>query len=245
LSTGSFRRRSAEDVIDELRDLVAFNATQSVELAARMNEFVQDLSRQAARGQPLPPSELLSRWLNFNLASYALVSKQSFAFLDGLLTIARNTLVPESGPAPVEAAPDAPLMLQLAGRHGDRVATGFVIENHFDQPLEVSFECDDLTSPLGKPLPSSVVTFEPPTLNVPARGQGIGRVAADISNEFVVGETYTTTIRLLGFQGKELGLAVVVLPGIEETRTSRQRAEEAKKAPRSPGPASGRRAPHT
>ena len=230
VSTGPARRRSPEDVVDQLRELLTTSAVGNAQLMARFNDFLRDVTREVGRGERPDAAELFSRWLDFNLASYSILSKQSLALMDGLLSAARTTLIPSSAAgasAPTSAPTEEPRVeLRLSGRQGERVATGFVIENHFDNPLDVSFECDDLTPASGKSLPATLVVFEPSRLAIPSRGQAVGQVAIALTTEFVVGETYSSTIRLLGFQGKEIGLYVTVLPPAEETGPANEPAAQ-------------------
>jgi hypothetical protein len=46
------------------------------------------------------------------------------------------------------------------------------------------------------------------------------QAAVSVTRGFVVGQTYTTTIRLLGFQAKEVGLSITVLPPAEAAKPS-------------------------
>jgi hypothetical protein len=228
------RRTSAEEFVRRLKDLVAANIAGNAELVARFNKFLQDAAKAAGSaraGQTPDAATLLSRWLDLNLASYAVVSTQSLALLNGLLSAAESALLPKA-PSTTGAppAPDRRVELRLEGRPGDRIASAFLIENHFDRPLDVSFECGDLVPAEGAPLPASLVTFEPATLAIAPRGQAVVQAAVTITEDFVVGQTYTTTIRLLGFQAKEVGLSVTVRPPAEEAEPPGRRPRQIKPA---------------
>ncbi len=215
-SRGSSGRTSPDEFVERLKELVAANVAGSTQLVTRFSDFVREASQAVGTrpgGERTDAEALLSRWLDFNLASYSVVSAQGLALLNGLLSAAESTLIPKAPPAPVaKATPAARVELRLSGRHGERATTGFVIENHFDRPLAVTFESKDLVPTVGASLPASLVSFEPTTLVLEPRGQGVVQAAVTITEDFTVGQTYTTTIRLLGFEAKEVGLSVTVLP---------------------------------
>ena len=102
VSAGSPRQRTADDVIDQLKDILAANVSGNAQLVAHFNDLVRDISKEMGSGRRPEPSELLSRWLDFNLASYSVVTKQSVALLDGLLEVARSTLIPSPPATRVE-----------------------------------------------------------------------------------------------------------------------------------------------
>lgn len=237
VSAGSPRQRTADDVIDQLKEILAANVSGNAQLVANFNDLVRDISKEMGSGRRLDPGEFLSRWLDFNLASYSVVTKQSVALLDGLLEVARSTLVP-SPPTTRVAADEPRVDLRLSGRPGEKVSTGFMIENLFDRQLDVSFECDDLKTDAGQSLSRSHVLFEPTTLTIPAHEQAVGHVAVRIDKEFATGESYRTTIRLLGFPAKELGLSVSVLAPPEPEAVPRPRKKPARAAKGRPSAAS-------
>ncbi len=209
--------RTPEEFVGRLRDIVTANAEGGAKLVTRLGDFVRSVSQELRDERPGDRTDaeaLLTRWLEFNLASFSAVSAQGLALFDDLLSAAENTLVP-SGPGSrdVPPAPASRVELQLTGRRGERAATGFVIENKFDHSLSVSCVPTDLVPASGEPMPAALVTFDPAKLALVPRGQGVVNISVTITDDFVVGETYFTTIRLLGFEGKELGLSVTVLAG--------------------------------
>ncbi len=209
VSTGRSERTSPDEFVERLKVLVANNIGGSKQLLTRFSNFVREadqaVTTSRAAGRP-DAQALLSRWLDFNLESYSVLSAQSLALLNGLLSAAQSTLIPKTAPA----APPR-VELRLSGRHGEQATTSFVIENHFDRPLSVGFESAALIPSTGPALPASLVSFEP----IASHGQGVVQAAITIATDFVVGQIYATTIRLLGFDAKELGLSLTVLPPAE------------------------------
>ena len=151
--------------------------------------------------------------------------------------MAQSTLVPS--PPTARVAADEPRVdsatLRAAWREG--VDWFQLIENLFDRS-SMSFECDDLKTDAGQSLSRSHVLFEPTTLTIPAHEQAVGHVAVKIDKEFASGESYRTTIRLLGFPAKELGLSVSVLAPPEPEAVPRPRKKPARAAKRRPSAAS-------
>ncbi len=215
-SRGPSGRISPDEFVERLKEIVAANVAGSTQLVTRFGDFVRKASQEVGDARPgeRPDAEaLLTRWLDFNLASYSVVSAQGLALLNDLLFATESTLLPTAPPAPdARATPSPRVELQLAGRHGERATTGFVIENHFDRPLDLTFESTDLVPMAGASLPASLLSFEPTALVIGPRGQGVVQAAVTITADFVVGQTYTATIRMRGFEGTDVGLSVTILP---------------------------------
>jgi len=230
-------RMSSDDFLARLKELNAAHVAGSTQLVKHFTDFVREASRAVGAGRAgerIGADALLSRWVDFHLATFSVASAQTLALFHGLISAAENTLLPKASSSPGgKSAPAPRVELRLSGRHGERATTGFVIENHFDLPLAVTLESSDLVPKTGASLPASLVGFEPATLLLDPHGQGVVQVAVAIGAEFQVGETYTTTIRLLGLEAKEVGLSVVVLPAAEAAAPSR----------RSPAPSTPARKP--
>lgn len=237
---GPSGRTSPDEFVERLKELVAANVAGSTQLVTRFSDVVREVSRAVdtgRAGERTGAEALLSRWLDFNLASYSVVSAQGLALLNGLLSAAESTLIPKATPkADGRATPAPRVELRMSGRHAERATTGFVVENHFDRPLAVTFEATDLVPKTGASLPASLVSFEPTTLMLEPRGQGVVQAAVTITAAFEVGQTYTTTIRLLGFEAKEVGLAITVLPpadaAVPSTPSPKSRKAAKKRRPR-------------
>lgn len=210
-------RKSPEEFVEQLKELVAANVAGNAQLVTRFNDFIRDAAKAVgagrAAGEPANAAALLSRWLDFNLASFSVASTHGLALLNGLLSAAENALLPKAPSAPgARPTPEPRVELRLEGRPGERVTSAFLVENHFDRPLDVAFEAGALIPATGPSLPASLIAFEPATLAIAPRGQAVVQAAVTITRDFVVGQTYVTTIRLLGLHAKEMGLSVTVRP---------------------------------
>jgi hypothetical protein len=97
-----------------------------------------------------------------------------------------------------------------------------VVENHFDRSVEVAFDSGKLIPTAGKSLPGSLVTFEPVELTIAPRGEAVVSAAVTITPDFVVGQTYTATIRLSGSQAKEIRFSLTILPPAGTAKVSGQ-----------------------
>jgi hypothetical protein len=223
-SKGPSGGESSQEFVEQLKKLVAANVAGNLQLVTRFNDFLRDAAtavKTGRAGEPADAGALLSRWLDFNLASYSAVSTHGLALLNGLLSAAESSLIPKAPSASqARPTPEPRVELRLSGRQGERVTSAFLVENHYDRPLDVAFESGDLVSASGESLPSSLVGFEPPRLAIAPRGEAVVQAAVRITRKFIVGKTYTTTIRLLGFHAKEVGLWVTVLPPAQAPKAS-------------------------
>lgn len=200
-------------VVDELRSIVAANVAGSVELAARLNAVLRKVVTEAPSAPPPDAADLLSRWVDAGLASYAEVNRHTLALLDGLVSVAERALLPvpaaaaAGGPAPAPVHVDA----RIEGRAGDRVPCPFVVENQYDQPVDVSFRAAPLAAEGHPEVPATAVDFEPPRMRIPARGSAVATAVIGVGAGFVPGATYLTTVKVVGFEGREVGVALTVL----------------------------------
>ncbi|MDQ3697826.1 MAG: hypothetical protein M3373_07350 [Gemmatimonadota bacterium] len=209
-------RKTPEDFVEELKSLVAMNVAGNVRLAARVNDLLRDATKALSAqspGKTADPSVVLGRWLDFNLAAYSAVSTHSLALLEGVVTAAERTLARKPPHAPDDTSEAfGRAEMRLEGRTGDRVRGPFLVENQYDRAVDVRFEADDLVPASGALVAAAHIAFEPPALIVPPSGQAVAHVAVTITPEFTVGQTYTTTVRVLGFQAREVGLSLTILP---------------------------------
>ena len=210
-NTGSGQPSS--DVFGErMKQILATTVAGNTRLLGRFNELVRQEQTGLGPGPAGRSSDatvLLSRWLDFNLASYSVVTTNGLALLNGLLSAAEEAALPR---------PARQVELRLEGRHGDRVTSAFAVENHFERDVEVAFDCDELIPSTGKSFPGSLVTFEPADLAIAPRGEAVVYAAVTITPDFLIGQTYTTTIRLSGSQAKEIGFSLTILPTLKRTK---------------------------
>lgn len=222
--------KSPEAFAEQLKTLAAANVAGNVELMARLNALVKMAAKSAASQEQPDSSELLARWLDFNLASYTILTNHTLSTLNDLISAAERSLMGGSALPPVMPGA-ARIDLQLEGRPGQQVSAPFMIENQYETPVDVSFEADPLTAEKASPVPSTMVSFEPPKVTVPAQGRAVASAVINVSDDFVVGETYRTTVRVLGFEGREIGIALNILPPETTPPEPRPRASRpAKKA---------------
>jgi hypothetical protein len=238
----TYRRKSPEVFIDELKSVLSANTAGNIELAGRLNALVKEaaLALQPSRQRPPPDSsELLSRVLDFQLTAYAVVTEHSLAILNGLITSAERTLLDEAEPAPAPDRPtsrqedvqdpsltvprpgEASRAMQLSGRRNETLTCPFLVENQYDRGLEVAFEAEPLVPRNGPPLPARLISFEPATLVLPPHGQAVANAHIKLTSDFTVGETYSTALHVLGFQCPPVHVAITVLA---PKKAERQRA---------------------
>jgi hypothetical protein len=215
-SVGGFRRTSPDEFLQRLKELVSNHAEGNTQLLLRFGDFLKQASASVSstgKGERASVEQLLSRWLDFNLEVYSIVSTQGLALLNEILNLAQSTLLAQPAPGAGARPPTTQRVeLKLSGHPGERATTSFVIENQFNHRLPVTFESTALTPGNGPTLPASLLHFDPAILIIDPRGQGIARIAVPITDDFIVGQTYTAIIRPLGFDAKEIALSLVILP---------------------------------
>ena len=236
-STDGSERTNADEFVERLRALVAAQVTGSAQLMARFSEFVKDASKAVRETRPEQRADanaLLSRWLDFNLESYSIVSSSALAILNELLSAAESTLAPKPKPTCVTTPASTQVFhLQLKGRQGDRVASGFELENKLDRPMTVKLLADELTPASGPPLSAEHIVFDPPDLLISPGGSATVHTAIMITDDFLVGQTYKSRIRLLGSEAKELGLSLTVQksePDANRVRSAPKQSKRQKKS---------------
>jgi hypothetical protein len=221
-------RTSPDDFAERLKTLIAVHIAGSQQLLKRFSGFVSEASNAVSRSDPrdrVDAQALFARWLDFNLASYAVVTSSGLSLLNGLLSAAEESLLPR----PPAMRADDTVELRLSGAPGDRAATGFMVENPFNQSVSVVLEATDLIPTSGPAVPASHVSFEPPKLVIPPHEHGIVQVAIAVTQAFAVGQTYRAAVRVVGLEAREVGLTLVVTPPVHRPPTD---APHAAPAPR-------------
>jgi hypothetical protein len=222
---------SPEVLAERMKQLLATTVAGNARLLSRFNAVVRDAQTglgTGPSGQSPDATVLLSRWLDFNLASYSVVTTNGLALLTGLLSATEEALLPRHPEPSGPSRPARQVELRLEGRPGDRITSAFAVENHFDRAVEVAFDSGELIPSVGKSLPGSLVTFEPGELAIAPRGEAVVHAVVTITPEFVIGRTYTTTIRLSGSQAKEIGFSLIILLPEAKAKVSRQPLKKTK-----------------
>jgi hypothetical protein len=207
--------KSPEVLIDELKAIIAASVQTNVELLARVSGLIATASHvMVTPGRLADPVTMLSQGVESALAFAAIFNRHTGAMLNELVTAAEQSLdrSVQSPPAPVpQTSSEPPAPLHVEGRRGDRPAGEFAVDNEYDSPVQVSFAVSALTPPMGKALPASHVTLDPVHLTIGPRSSLIVKATVDITEDFIVGQTYTGTIRIVGFQAADIAVHVTVL----------------------------------
>jgi hypothetical protein len=216
----SAEKKAAPPLVKEFKSLVEQNIKGNMQLFSRVNELLKNAGellgphRQKSEGKQ---SALLMRLLEFNLASYEILSSGTLEMLNSLVSAAEASLLGNDAATASATAPKVCGEIQVEVRQGERLKTPFVVENQHKTPLDISFEAGELIATDSPPLPSSHVAFEPATLTLDPQKKAVVFVLINISQAFLVGKTYTSTIRVLGFQGQEVRLALTILPPMKKS----------------------------
>lgn len=235
MSSTASRQTDPQSVIEDLRVLLAKNVQDNVRLVKRFGGLVHEATEQigtSTEGGGMPKgNELLTRWLDLNFAFYSLLTEHGVAFLDDLLTAAEQNLgikptKAEEPPAPETQTqttePVSRMELSLNARVGEKAVAHFVIENQQSTPTEVSFQAGNFISSKGRTVSAACVSFEPAKLSLRPKEQAVVKSIVNTTSGFRVGETYVSTINVLGFLTKEIILVVTILPELDEQKPTRK-----------------------
>ncbi len=218
---GPANKNAADSYFKELKLLIEKNVAENAKLVGRINELLKDAYKAAGSGRIIDPSaqpDQLRRWLDFNIASYNVMSAHTFAMINGLISAAESALFGKEAASTVTESKDgARDEIQLKGRPGERIEAPFLVKNQFDNPLDISFEAGDLIPISGATISASNIKFKPAALKLNPEEQKVVYVIVTITDDFLVGQTYNSNIRVLGFQAKEISLDITVLPPLDAT----------------------------
>jgi len=221
----SAEKKAAPSFIKEFTSLVTKNIRGNMQLVSRVNELVKNAGKSLGPNRKKndgKQSALLVRLLDFNLASYEILSSYTLDMLNGLVSAAEISLFGKDTATAEAASPKVCGEIQVGGRQGERLKAPFIVENQYNAPLDISFEAGELITSVAPSLPSSHIAFEPATLTLDPQKKAVVIALIDISKAFVVGQTYTSTIRVLGFQGKEVRLVLTILPPAKTAGLARE-----------------------
>jgi hypothetical protein len=217
----STEKKAALSLIEEFKSLMETSIRGNMQLISRVNELVKTAGKSLGPDRKKndgTQSSPLIRILGFSLASYSVLSACALEMLNGLVSAAEHSLLGKDTATPEAASPQVCGEIHVETRQGERLKAPFLVENQYSTPLDISFEASDLIASAAPALPSSHIAFEPAALVLGPQEKAVIIALIDISKAFVAGQTYTSTIRVLGFQGKEVRLVLTILPPTETAR---------------------------
>ena len=177
--------RSGADSVARLKSMFAATLAGSLRLASRLNEIAWE---QAA-------------------AALEIVDAAGRP-----ARTARPAPEPPPGPPPGLPGP-APAPVRLDARPGQSVLVPFLVENRYDRDVEVSFTADPLVGGPERALPPEAISFDPPTATLAPGGRLVARATIHLGERCVVGETYSTALRVRRPPAPPLYVAIAVVPG--------------------------------
>jgi len=210
--------RAPEAIIDDLKSVIARSISGNVEVAGRLRALVQAMVNDppSASAALHDPRSGVSKWLDFNVTTLRVLTEHALGALNGIVTEAELSLlgdrrnappsVRSNGTAPVEtsgAGPATPSAVEiiLRGAHGERASSPFLVENHYDRAVDVTFERIGFGDER-RQIPASALQVEPARATLAARGQAIVYLAVTIDDSFEAGTSYFGAIRMVGFDAR-------------------------------------------
>lgn len=188
-------------------------------------------------------NELLGRLLDLNLAFVTLLSDYGISFLDDLMSAAEQNL----GVRPktkesrytaqeirVSAEPVSGIELNVKARIGETAVAPFVIKHQQTVTTGVTFQASNLVSGTGHSVSSDCISFEPAALSLHPNQQAVVKVKVQPDNRFRVGESYASSITVLGFDTSQISLVVTILPALQQSKETRKTGAKKKRRARKP-----------
>ncbi len=216
--------KAAEAIIDDLKSVIARSISGNLEVAGRVRSLVQALvNTPPSPPATLNPRENVSKLLDFNVASLRVLTEHVLGAINEIVDQAETSLLGERRPRPAAApnggavaAPPAAgagqaIEIVMSGAIGDRASSPFLIENHYDRDVDVTFEIVAPGAGATPKIPSGALQVEPSRASLPARGQAIVYATVEISESFKPGSSYHGAIRILGFESRPIRVRLDVL----------------------------------
>lgn len=213
-------------LLTELQLLLTKNVSENVKLISRIGNLVVETVKTAKTGDTENRSgktTLLNRWLDFNLASCDILSTHTLAMYKNVVSAAEKIMAGNKALPSDSKTPEAkPLEIQLKGRQGAKIKSRFLLENHNDYQYDISFEAGELASLNGNVITASRIKFEPAVISLKPKEQVVITIAVDLKDDFVVGETYFSTVQMHGFSTKEIIVSITILPPPKKEKKKKQ-----------------------
>jgi hypothetical protein len=235
---------SPEVFVEHLKSIVATSVAENVQLATRVGALlVKTTATMAAAGpaQLMDPSASLARSLQLTLESAAIVNAHTTAMLNELVSLAERAAahpLATSAAVPGSMASTtstAPTELELESAPGERAVGRFAVDNQYDFPVQVTFGVSELAPAHGPSLAGTHVTVDPIQAVIGAKASVIVEVSIDVGEAFIAGETYSGTIRLVGFQAPDIVLRLSVLAPVEHSALARRATKAVSVRPKKRG----------
>ncbi|MFL5605068.1 MAG: hypothetical protein ACJ8AD_01355 [Gemmatimonadaceae bacterium] len=232
---------SPEVFVEHLKSIVATSVAENVQLATRVGALlVKTTATMAAAGpaQLMDPSASLARSLQLTLESAAIVNAHTAAMLNELVSLAERASaqpLATSAATPGPTASTAPTELQLESAPGERAVGRFAVDNQYDFPVQVTFGVSELAPAHGPSLTGTHVTLDPIQAVIGAKASVIVEVSIDVDEAFIAGETYSGTIRIVGFQAPDIVLRLSVLGPVEHSTLARRATKAVSVRPKKRG----------
>ncbi len=191
----------------------------NLQVVIRVGDLLRALVADPPKVSDVAPSPraLVSRLLDFNIASLRILTDHSLETLNGIISVAESSLRGSAGSRlassalPSSAAQGDTVELRLEGERGARVSAPFLLENFHDRPLEVTFEAESLIAVDRAPISASAIAIEPGLVQLPPRGQQVVYISLVLGDQFAADATYETRVRIVGFEARMIRLIVRVL----------------------------------
>ena len=197
-----------------LRELMDRNVQANLALLSRFGGLLRSVKTstgQAGGRSSISLKDIAAEWANATLGYYATISDQSIRYLNSLTDSVEQALgtkpAAAAGAAKPVVRPEIPLRVQA----GERVSARFQVENPLTESMDVRFAADEFVSAGGAKVPPACISFVPASIAIEPGASRVVEIQVDAAKDFKPGETYRSTIRVAGLNGREIGVVLEVV----------------------------------
>lgn len=212
------------DVLQALQHLVSRSTEVNAALMENGTAFLKYVSEEKPSLSELVSSG--SEIINRGLADYVAMSARHTTQVISLgLDVSDNLLANVRSPSrPTETLDPALFDMPISGRPGTTCQAAFVLENDGPTPITTSFARTDLLDPAGAPANGFGISFNPPTVEVPAGQKAHVVVSVGIPEGAATG-VYRSTVVLADDPRKRFLLVLTVdTPATEPPESVKEHA---------------------
>ena len=152
--------KTPEEFVNAIETILSANVSKSIHLMTHATDLIKNTVKTVSSPgrASMDGSKVLERWLNFNVASFSVISDHALSMLDKLITVAEGAIV---GNIPRKRSAEKQVDIEIAGQQGEKCCAVFLIQNHYDHALDISFETTPLVAESASTLSNAYVTFDP------------------------------------------------------------------------------------
>ena len=112
---------------------------------------------------------------------------------------------------PMPVAPGSGVV-RLDAEHGEVLTIPFAVENRYGHHVDVTFAAAPLVSTASPSMQLDAVSFDPAAAVLPPGGRLVVRATVQVTDHFVVGEAYSTTLHVRNMPAAPVPVEIIIVP---------------------------------